>query len=1053
MATITSAAIGNASVGTTWVGGIAPVNGDKVIIAHASTALRQFSTDAVGYAIGATAITLTGTVLAGSYVVGESVQFGTADKTYYPITAWNSATKVLTIGGTGLVMAIPAVATLARSCGHVVTIDTATVEWGDDTSTAVTNNGTIYWSRSATSQLTVQGELVLATNGTWDRGRSIDAIPVSVTATLKTNRSAALVDGKWGVTVQGLCTFWEYGAVKTTNAHLVSSIIVGATTARVTNGVGWAVGDRIIFGGTASDALEQDVRTIATITLVSGTQYDVTFAATTFAHAALGIVGNFTHNIITTVFNTTYRSYFNCQWGNSIATGIREMRYVTFEEYATNTPGGVYAKQAGLTIQGSSAGDLSLPWISIGDISFYQTLAGQAMWQTGANGGRYTAQDLAVYSAFGNFMLCYNGGVGDFYRIYTYRAGSVSNGYSEGTRNARFYDCVFTGVNGQVVSQTGSVKSEYYRCYFYASQYPIHMTIANALYFKDCYFGAGGTLTPIGAGLSQTFFVNSAAGSLGDAVLQDCYFQTGKTMIYQPNWNNASPFMNVSVLNKDANITSQELHYLAGSFYRDNTTKSRGKSSIRYQAQTTAAQAFKTIYIPAANNVAVTIKGRLRKNVSYGAATRPTVTLSGLGIVAQTFTMTDTTDTWEEFTFNVTQSSGNDGSLELIFTCQSTSTLAMAYLDGVLYSPFSQYIDFYGYKYAPTTPTLTVDSIITQTVEATVAAYTGISIAGTTITVSTNHTMKEIYDYCQYYRVINQLAPFLTSSDGVSYNSDYSIDITGTAILSGTGGTLTVLTGKTATMAAGATLSNLQIVSVTSGNTGLLSIVGIPANSSVAVYDNTGAQVDYVPSSPATYTKFLTLANTGTWKYIIKLAGYSAHIATFDANNLVNVTASVVQKLNSDGTVAYTASTSALGTVTFSTTVQANIDIANGTYPLQAVFDEAEVAMTTSNGMNWLAAGLSEISIFNSSGGDFLFLPTKWRLRRAAVGDVNATLSAFAISADGVPTDGVNGSVAYLTSDSPTAIAAAVLAIMVGSPPTGSLGAHIKTIKQLAILG
>lgn len=87
-----------------------------------------------------------------------------------------------------------------------------------------------------------------------------------------------------------------------------------------------------------------------------------------------------------------------------------------------------------------------------------------------------------------------------------------------------------------------------------------------------------------------------------------------------------------------------------------------------------------------------------------------------------------------------------------------------------------------------------------------------------------------------------------------------------------------------------------------------------------------------------------------------------------------------------------------------------------------------EVALVTANGMKWLASGKGDLSQFNSAAGDFLFMGSGWRLRRASSGDANATLQAFAQSTDGTPVDEVNGPVRYLTSDSPTAIAAAVRA-------------------------
>lgn len=88
-------------------------------------------------------------------------------------------------------------------------------------------------------------------------------------------------------------------------------------------------------------------------------------------------------------------------------------------------------------------------------------------------------------------------------------------------------------------------------------------------------------------------------------------------------------------------------------------------------------------------------------------------------------------------------------------------------------------------------PSITTNSLITQTTKATVAAYSGISINhGTgTLTITANHTLAEVYDYSQYNLELDAnmgYAEWLTSSDGVTFNCSYNIVIDN-CTLSGTG--------------------------------------------------------------------------------------------------------------------------------------------------------------------------------------------------------------------------------------------------------------------------
>lgn len=100
--------------------------------------------------------------------------------------------------------------------------------------------------------------------------------------------------------------------------------------------------------------------------------------------------------------------------------------------------------------------------------------------------------------------------------------------------------------------------------------------------------------------------------------------------------------------------------------------------------------------------------------------------------------------------------------------------------------------------------TMLTDAHITQTTEATVAAYTGITINHTaeTITISENHTLDEIYDYCQYDIISStkQLDQTIHTSDGVNFVSEYSFVVNTGITVTATDQKLSMVSGETYTL-------------------------------------------------------------------------------------------------------------------------------------------------------------------------------------------------------------------------------------------------------------
>lgn len=811
MAIITSAKTGLFSDLTVWVGGIVPVLGDSVIINRTGTALETFSTDATGYAIGATIITLTGTVLAGSYVVGEAVRFGN-DPNYYTITAWVFTTKILTV--TPLIVAIPASATLVQSCGHVVTVD-GTYHVGDDTTTAFSVLGTLRASRTVNNSLTVRGQLfqaaTLASRIDYGSRFRSDAIPSSITAQLILNSSAAMVNFKYGLFVGDTANFSSCGATKQINARITTTIAAGGTTCVVDDATGWVVGDKIIMAASNGTTTAYDDLTISTITPGAGTTATITFPATTFSHGTNCPIGNRNSNVTIKNFNTTTTSFICFRQTSTANNNRREVDNTVFEYVGSNN-----AQTNTQIFMSSSSAVLITPFTTFNRNFFFNCASNNNLFINVWNSGGYELTNLGFLETTTNGASFYTASasfVGLRSSVFYFTNGaSIVSAFSQGGQGCTYTDIVFCSVGGNFpISHTNGDGSLFTRCAFHTSPTFTGTTRleAGSGNFVNCNFSklVGTTPSPSlwGTPTFQALNDTSTNAVKGEWVFTDCNFGTpvGTFNNFQ---NPVNPQYALTVVNKDTLLTEQELYTVRGTQVRDNSTFTNSTSAIRINPRIANTASTRSFKILAPNSVARRVIGYLRYDATYGVATPPSATLSGLGITPQTYTAGGSANTWYKFDLSATQVSGADGNLTLTCTGQSTSTTGNYWISGIIDLPFVTNSRHYGFLF-DSNPYRAVDSVIQQTNEATVGAYTGISIVGSTITLSVNHTIRELYDYCKWYlcQTANlSVAEFFTSTDRVNFTSSYNLTLNGGSI-TGTGnlslGTMTLTrTSETSTV-------------------------------------------------------------------------------------------------------------------------------------------------------------------------------------------------------------------------------------------------------------
>lgn len=969
MATITSTTSGDYGTGATWVGGIAPVEGDKVVIASAGTALETFSTNTAGYAIGATAITLTGTVAAGSYVIGESVQFGSTDPNYYTITNWNSGTKVLTVSA--LIVAIPASATLVKSRGHVVTI-AGTYIAGDDSTTAFTVNGTLRASRAANSSLTVKGNIFTAATSTatidFGRKSTSDPIPSTYTASLILNYSASMADYKYGLLINDTSKFYACGATRQTNTTLTASISAGATSATVADITGWAVGGTIVLAPSANWYSIYAEKTIATITPGTGTTGTVTWTGgVSYAHGINCPVGYFSSNVTISNYNTSNFAYFATKYTSSTSNATRELDYVAFK-YVDGYPGDPVNKAF---ISGPDDLTQSNPFLSIVNNSWYCSGNGISIFVFQANCPGVTVDNGAFFSPnnYGFSLYLGKGSSLNFSSCHFYFNNyiSLASAYEQGGQSVSFTDCVWCGVNYWFLDLSTALGYTFTNCKFHSvpSSYQYITPKSASATFTGCDFGSSRLWgTPTTPGYA---FYQNLSGQVSSLVCIDSYFATPSVSLFG-NTANAAPTASLEIANKDADLTNQELYTYAGIMVRDNSTTNRSPSSEKFATKVANRPFTRTYSVIAPDNTARRIIGYLRYDANYTNATPPVATLSGLGITPQTYTAGSSTNTWYKFDLSATQTSGSDGNLTLTITGTSTNTTGFFWVDGIIDLPYVTRVRHYGFNF-DSNIYRTADSVIQQTTEATVGAYTGISIASGTITLTSDHTIREVYDYCRWYlcQTANlAVDDFFTSTDGVTFSSTYDLELDG-GDLTGSG---TLNLGAGTFSRTGSESSTLPITYDSGASVfGNISITGLIANSRVRL-DNTTDNVELynaVVAGTSVSIPVTWAANKALDLRVTNVIGTTAYLPYQSAGTLTSSMAQFTVAQTLDG--VYNTNAIDGSTVTEYATdypnIQVDIDDADGATTVARLYAWFQYSTHSAQGIVYYFGGIVATDQYN----------------------------------------------------------------------------------------
>lgn len=870
MATVTTVTSGLASAGATWDTGTVPVEDvDKVIVAAPGTqGGTDRLTDAAGYAIGATSITVAAGL--GTILVGESVQFGT-DETYYRITTGATSAISTIVITPALVVAIPAVATNFNDRGHVLTLDGA-YSWGDDSVTttidtaAVNIKGALFASRTVNSSLTGRGLILVNAAATINFGTDASPIPDGIVSQLILNKRAVAADGS------GIQQLWAAGAAgyisqsyvgwngRTRGAALSADVAAAATVINLTSSAhGWKVGDRILLMATTNAAAANEVenRIIASISAAA-----ITFtAAVTYAHKAGSPACNLTSNVIIRSFSPINGQMAkpivnspNSNFGPSdIAT---KGYYYKFRNVEFQAMGGSDQFQGGVIIGGNAP--TRNQGYTIDSCTFMNLVNSAAAFQ-GVVSVPTPFLNCVVYT----LVFFHVGGNLEATNSY-FALGSFSDGGVAITHTNNWVSLIGNqdqpGFTANVTHRNLTLSGRGLR---------LLASSGLSVLFDNCDLGfTYGYQSVFSTGYIYNF--NDPWFAFGISRFKDCVFHTRfLTPDLVTNTVTARDGLNVIYENKGRVLTTQEIYTNRHETKRSNTEIKRSPSSTGIKPIIVAKDSTRIQFIPCAANATIRIVGYIKADTAFynggGAGwNAPTVTISGLGIVPVVFTATATANNAFEgydisATNNVTPSGGSspvDGNFTLTSNVNARLvTTGTVFFDGVPDAPFITKARHYGFLFDESSPVRTKNITVTQPTAETVAAYataetTAIAITDITVTwgallstvaLGASRTFQNLYDSTQ-------------AQAAATVNLASALPLTGAGVA-----------GSPSLFAAG----NLTTTGFTLNGAGSISMGSLTLTASIPwVYTYTGGTFSQAAAVPSFSGGTLEVGAAGTFTYI-----------------------------------------------------------------------------------------------------------------------------------------------------------------------------------------